>query len=96
MGKQRHQYSGEFKAKVVLEVLKGQRTVNEIASRFGVHPVQVFQWKKQAVEELPCVFADRRGQAERAAAHEKAELFEQIGRLKMELEWLKKKVGVTE
>ena len=51
MGKQRHQYSGEFKAKVVLEVLKGQRTVNEIASRFGVHPVQVFQWKKQAVEE---------------------------------------------
>ena len=60
MGKQRHQYSGEFKAKVVLEVLKGQRTVNEIASRFGVHPVQVFQWKKQAVEELPRVFADRR------------------------------------
>jgi len=70
MGKQRHQYSGEFKAKVVLEVLKGQRTVNEIASRFGVHPVQVFQWKKQAVEELPRVFADRRGQAERAAAQE--------------------------
>jgi putative transposase len=96
MGKQRHQYSGEFKAKVVLEVLKGQRTVNEIASRFGVHPVQVFQWKKQAVDELPRVFADRRGPAERAAAHEKVELFEQIGRLKMELEWLKKKVGVTE
>ena len=96
MGKQRHQYSGEFKAKVVLEVLKGQRTVNEIASRFAVHPVQVFQWKKQAVEELPRVFADRRGQAERAAGQEKAELLEQIGRLKMELEWLKKKVGVTE
>ncbi|MFQ5667488.1 MAG: transposase [Candidatus Binatia bacterium] len=90
MAKQRRRYSGELKAKVVLEVLKGQRTVNEIASRFGVHPVQVFQWKKQAVEELARVFADRRGQAERAAMREKAELFEQIGRLKMELEWLKK------
>jgi putative transposase len=96
MGKQRNQYSGEFKAKVVLEVLKGQRTVNEIASRFGVHPVQIFQWKKQALEELPRVFADRGGQAERAAVQEKAQLFEQIGRLKMELEWLKKKVGLGE
>jgi transposase-like protein len=94
MGKQRNQYSGEFKAKVVIEVLKGQRTANEIASRFGVHPVQVFQWKKQALAELPRVFADRRGQAERALAQEQAQLFEQIGRLKMELEWLKKKVGV--
>jgi len=93
---QRRQYSGELKAKVVIEALKGQRTVNEIASRFGVHPVQVFQWKKQALEELPQVFADRRAIGQRAAAEEKAQLFEQIGRLKMELEWVKKKAGLLD
>ena len=61
------QRTGQFKARVVLEALKGQKKLNEIASRFGVHPVQLAQWKKQAVEELPEVFADRRGRAMREA-----------------------------
>jgi putative transposase len=89
---QRRQHTGQFKAKIVLEALKGQQTLNEIASRYGVHPVQVAQWKKQALEELPAVFADRRGRAVREAEDEKTRLYEQIGRLKMELEWVKKKL----
>jgi putative transposase len=90
---QRRERTGQFKAKIVLEALKGHKTINEIASRYGVHPVQVTQWKKQVLEELPEVFADRRGRAVREAEDEKARLYEQIGRLKVELEWLKKKLG---
>ena len=89
---QRRQRTGQFKARVVLEALKGQKKLNEIASRFGVHPVQLAQWKKQALEELPEVFADRRGRAMREAEEEKTRLYEQIGRMKVELEWLKKKL----
>ena len=92
----RRQHSGEFKARVVVQALKGAKTVNEIASRYGVHPVQVAQWKKQALEELPQVFADRRGREARAAEEENSRLYEQVGRLKMELDWLKKKLGSVE
>jgi transposase-like protein len=90
---QRRERTGQFKAKLVLEALKGHKTINEIASRYGVHPVQITQWKKQVLEELPAVFADRRGRAMREAEDEKARLYEQIGRLKVELDWLKKKLG---
>lgn len=93
---QRKQYTGQFKAKVVLQALKGSKRINEIASLHGVHPVQVAQWKKQALEELPQVFADRRGREARAAEEETSRLYEQVGRLKMELDWLKKKLGSLE
>ena len=88
---QRRQRTGQFKARIVPEGLKGQKTINEIASRFGVHPVQLAQWKKQALEELPEVFADRRGRAVREAEEEKARLCEEIGRMKVELDWLRKR-----
>jgi transposase-like protein len=89
MGRQRSVRSGEFKAKVALEAMKGQHTVREIASRYSVHSNMAAQWKKQATEELLQLFDD--GRAKRKEdEHEKAELYEQIGRLKMELEWLKK------
>jgi transposase-like protein len=93
---QRKQYSGEFKAKVVVQALKGSHTLNEIASKYGVHPVQVAQWKRQALDELPHVFADHRGREARAVEEEKGRLYEQVGRLKVELEWLKKKLGSVE
>jgi putative transposase len=93
---QRKQYSGEFKAKVVVQALKGQHTLNEIASKYSVHPVQVAQWKRQALDELPHVFADHRARAARAVEEEKSQLYEQVGRLKVELEWLKKKLGSAE
>lgn len=92
----RRQHSGEFKAKVVLQALKGAKTVNEIASRYGVHPVQVAQWKRQALDELPHVFGDGRARSAREADEERTRLFEQIGRLKVELDWVKKKAGLLD
>ena len=96
MGRQRRQFSGEFKAKVALEAIKGQHTVREIASRYSVHPNVVSQWKRQALQDLPAVFSDGRARREKDDEQEKAELYEQIGRLKMELEWLKKKSGLPD
>lgn len=96
MGRQRRQFSGEFKAKVALEAIKGQHTVREIASRYSVHPNVVTQWKRQALDELPAIFSDGRVRREKGEEHEKTELYEQIGRLKMELEWLKKKSGLPD
>jgi transposase-like protein len=96
MGRQRKQYKGEFKAKVALEAIKAQRTVSEIAVRYSVHPNLVSQWKKQALEQLPEVFSDRRARRDKADEELQADLYEQIGRLKVELEWLKKKSGLGE
>ena len=94
MSKKRRQHSAQFKAQVGLEALKGIEPVHAIAAKHGVHPVQVSQWKKEAAERLPEVFAGK-PDAATARAREK-ELFEEIGRLKMELEWLKKKAGALE
>ena len=94
MGKQRRQFSAAFKGKVALEAIKGQRTVQEISSTFGVHPNQVAQWKKQALEQLPELFSERRVRIEKADEELKAQLYQQIGQLKVELDWLKKKSGL--
>ena len=87
----RRQHSGEFKAKVAVAALRGDRTLSELASTFGIHPVQITQWKKQALAELPEVFGTRRDRE--ADDHEalKAALYQEIGQLKVELDWLKKK-----
>lgn len=95
MGRQRRQFSAAFKAKVALEAIKGQRTVQEIASTFSVHPNQVTHWKRQALEQLPEVFSDGWHRTERAEEDLREELYKQIGRLQMELEWLKKKSGFS-
>lgn len=92
MKKQRKTYSAELKAKIATEAIKGQRTVNEIASHYGVHPNQVTTWKKQALENLPDLFSPRRAQAAQDDEALKAQLYQQIGQLKVELDWLKKKV----
>jgi putative transposase len=94
MSKPRKRYSPEFKAKVALEALKEQETLAELGSRFGLHPVVVGQWKKQLREGLPQVFSDRRVKAEQADAELQAQLYQQIGQLKVELDWLKKKAGL--
>ena len=83
-----------FKVKVVLEAFKGQRTINEISSHYGIHPNQVNQWKKQAVEGLPDVFSTRRLRAAEEDEVLKAQLYQQIGQLKVELDWVKKKAGL--
>lgn len=91
----RKQYDGRFKARVAVEALKGGRTMNEIAGAYRIHPVQVSQWKAQALEVLPAAMADRRGRDERAREEERAELFQEIGKLKVELDWLKEKSGLS-
>lgn len=96
MTTQRKQYSAEFKARVALEALKEQETLAELGSRFGVHPVLISQWKKQLREGLPQVFTHHRPQETQAQAAEElqATLYQQIGQLKVELDWLKKKAGL--
>jgi len=93
MKSQRKRYSADFKAKVALEALKGQKTINEVAAKFQVHPNQVTQWKKHLLEALPSIFSDRRGRADKEREQLEATLYQQIGQLKVELDWLKKKVG---
>jgi putative transposase len=94
MAKTRKQYSPEFKLKAVIEILKGEKTATQIAGELGTHPLVLTDWKKQFLETGSQIFA-KRGKASKikTEAYEKAELFEQIGRLKMEIEWLKKKLG---
>jgi transposase-like protein len=94
MAGQRNHYTTEFKVKVALAAIKGQQTVNEIAAAYGVHPNQVLQWKKQALEALPEVFSTRRGRVVRDEEALQARLYQQIGQLKVELDWLKKKAGL--
>ena len=94
MGKQRRQFSEQFKFRVALEAAKGLRTVNEIASDYDVHPNQVSTWKKRLLEEGAGVFSRKRDRDQQAQADQEAALYEQIGRLKMELEWLKKSCPV--
>jgi transposase-like protein len=92
---QRKTYPPAFKARVALEALKGQRTINEIASEYGVHPNLVGQWKKQMQEGLPGLFAERHSRQARDAEELKARLYQQIGQLQVELDWLKKKGGTV-
>jgi transposase-like protein len=92
---QRQQYSADFKAKVALDALKGLKTINELASEYGVHPTQINQWKKQAQEDLPTLFSTGRSRKEKSQDDLTASLYQQIGQLTMELDWLKKKSGVV-
>jgi len=93
MAGKRKQHTAAFKAQVALAAVKGDRTVNELASQYGVHPTLIHGWKKQLFSTAEQVFNNGSQASSADAEAEKAELFEQIGRLKMELEWLKKKVG---
>ena len=94
MARQRNHYTTDFKAKVALAAIKGQQTVNEIAATYSVHPHQVLQWKKQALEVLPDVFSNRRVRRTQDEEALQARLYQQIGQLKVELDWLKKKAGL--
>ncbi len=94
MSSKRTTYSADFKTKVALQALRGELTANQIAARYEVHPSQVAQWKKQALEHLKDSFSSRRSKAKKHDEALKDELYGQIGRLKVELDWLKKKSGL--
>lgn len=91
MSKLRRRHSAEFKFKVALEAVKEHKTVNEIASIFSLHPNQVSTWKHTLLEAGDSVFRQPASQEQREQVALQAELYEQIGRLKMELAWLEKK-----
>lgn len=90
MGK-RKRHDAAFKAKVALEAVKGEKTLAELAAEHGVHPNQIGQWRKKLLEELPTLFLSNGSGQEKDRDELEAELYRQIGQLKVELEWLKKK-----
>ena len=94
MGRTRKSFSKEFKAKVALEAIRGISTTAEIALRYKVHANQISKWKKQALENMAALFADGRAKTNKGDDRQlKDRLYQQIGQLQFELDWLKKKVG---
>ena len=89
----RRQFSAKFKFQIALDALKEMQTINEVASRYEVHPTQVKQWKKQLQDQAAEIFSEKRVKQQQAQTEVEASLYEQIGRLKVELEWLKKKAA---
>ena len=94
MKKKRQNHSAAFKAKVALEAIKGLKTSAELASRYEVHPTQISQWKKRVLEEMPGLFSGRKERAEQDEEELRSRLYQQIGQLQVELDWLKKKHGL--
>lgn len=88
----RNRYSREAKLKVVVEALKGEKTLTQISSEHGVHVTQIKEWKDQAVEAMRDRFSQRRGRKKQGEIEE-GRLFEEIGRLKVELDFMKGKLG---
>jgi transposase-like protein len=92
MVKKRKQHSDEFKAKVALEAVKGIRTSGQLSTVFGIHPTQIANWKRQLVEGASQIFRGACGHSGKTEAELTAPLYEEIGRLKVEADWLKKKL----
>jgi len=94
MSDNRKTYTPAEKAKIALEAIKGEQTLAQITAKYKIHATQINSWKKQALAYLPDVFSDKNKQESRSYEKELAELYEQIGRLKVENEFLKKKCDV--
>ena len=93
--KKRKVYSPEFKAKLGLEALRGEETINEIGLKYNVHPIQVGKWKKAIQEGSKILFEGNRGPKPVAEHKDPERLYSAIGQLKVELDWLKKKSGMS-
>lgn len=87
----RRQHDAAVKAKVALEAIKGEKTIAQIAGEYGIHPNQIRMWRDRALAALPAVFSKNGPKGEKEHADLEEELFRQIGRLKVENDWLKKK-----
>jgi len=94
--KKRKVHGPDYKAKVGLEAIRGVKTINQIAQEYGVHPVQVGQWKKEIQEQACKLFLGKRGPKPVDEHSEPDRLYSEIGKLKMELDWLKKKSGLSQ
>lgn len=89
--KHRKNYQSDFKAKVALEAVRGRLTINEISKQFGVHPNQISKWKKQFLESLPQIFENSKSVKSEENDELVNQLYQQIGQMKVEIDWLKKK-----
>jgi transposase len=91
----RKTYSPKFKARVAVDALRGEKTLSELGSQYKVHPIQIAKWRKLALDQMPEIFVDGRRKASNGESGTPA-LYEEIGRLKVELDWLKKKAGMLD
>jgi len=91
---QRRRHSAEFKAKVALEAIRAERTVNELAGLYQVHPSQIAAWKRRVLEGVAELFGEDRQKLQKSDEDLKAQLYQQIGQLKVEVDFLKKKSGL--
>ena len=92
----RRRFSQEFKAKVALEAIKGQRTVNELSQEFGVHVNQICLWKKQLLAAAPEVFSRGKDREAETLEQERDRLYRKVGQLQVEVDWLKRKTGLLD
>ena len=92
----RKQYSPQFKARVVVEAIRGEKTLGQLGSQFKVQPMQIAKWRKAAIEQRPDLFVDGRTRKTGGSEADNDALYQEIGRLKVELDWLKKKVGMLD
>jgi transposase-like protein len=90
------QHSPKFKARVAVEALRGEKTLSQLGSQYKLHPLQIAKWRKAALDQLPELFVDGRKRQHNQAEAETTTLYEEIGRLKVELDWLQKKAGLLE
>ena len=95
MGNQRRQFSAALKAKIAVEAIKGQRTIQQIGSSYAVHPNQITKWKKQLLDFSPEAFSAGRVRSDQIDEQLRTELYAQVGKLKVELDWLQKKSGLS-
>ena len=94
MGESRKRHSGSFKAQVAVAAIRGDRTMSELSGEYGVHANIISKWKKQALEGLPQLLSVRIAPSERNQEELISRLYQEIGQLKVELDWLKKKSGL--
>jgi transposase-like protein len=98
MVKSRRRHSAEFKTKVVLQMLEGNKTLSEISSENGIHPTQLTQWRRIFLERVPEIFSlsDKKAREEKDWKVREDELYKKIGQLQVELDWLKKKLNLSD
>ena len=96
MKKGRKNYTARFKSKVALEAVKGQKTLSELTSKYEVHPNQIRKWKQQLLDQISDIFVDKRRRKSDDDEKLKEQLYQQIGQLKVENDWLKKKAGLDD
>ncbi len=95
MTRKRRSFDAQYKARVALEAIREEKTLSEIASQYGVHPQRIAAWKKEALRRLAELFQEGRPRGTGDQEELVAALYQQIGKLKVELDWLKKKSGVS-